>query len=143
MSVEHGKLYFEMCGRGPAVIFIHGGQMDRRMWNFQVEAVSAKYTMIRYDVRGYGKSSLPTGPYFHVGDLRDLMKHLKLRKATVVGLSLGGIIATDFTLTYPDVEAARDSGNGKQEVQPANTTNCRRQRSLLVEQWKMNAVRRR
>jgi len=103
LNVENGTIYYETMGKGPPVVFIHGGQMDRRMWDPQVELFSAAYTVIRYDVRGYGKSSLPVKPYSHVGDLYALMKQLKVEKAAIVGLSLGGLIGIDFTLTHPEM----------------------------------------
>lgn len=125
IRVEHGTLYFEKAGRGPAVIFIHGGQMDRRMWEYQAEPVTKEYTMIRYDVRGYGKSSLPSAPYSNVGDLVALMEHLRLRSATLVGLSLGGIIATDFALTYPGmVDGLVLAGPGLSGYQESAETNA-------------------
>ena len=88
LNVENGTLYYETIGKGPAIVFIHGGQMDRRMWDPQTEAFKQKYQIVRYDVRGYGKSSLPMKPFSHVRDLFDLLNHLKLKKATLVGLSL-------------------------------------------------------
>ena len=58
--------------------------------------------MIRYDIRGFGKSDLPTRPYSYADDQKSLMKHLGLERASIVGLSLGAAIATDFAIVYPD-----------------------------------------
>ena len=76
--------------------------MDRRMWDFQFDLLAKDYHVIRYDIRGFGKSEVPTRPYSYADDQKALMKHLGLQKASIVGLSLGAAIATDFAITYPD-----------------------------------------
>ena len=102
-EVNGTKLYYEMKGKGPAIVFIHSGGFDRRMWDDQFFPFSDKYTVIRYDVRGYGKSLAPTKPYSDDEDLYLLLNYLKVRKAHIVGLSMGGRIAIDFTLSHPDM----------------------------------------
>jgi pimeloyl-ACP methyl ester carboxylesterase len=71
------------------------------MWDSQFAYFAQHYQVIRYDLRGFGQSSLPTGPYAHVDDLLALLDHLNLTSATLVGLSRGGSVALDFTLTHP------------------------------------------
>ncbi len=105
-EVNGSKLYYEMKGKGPAVVFLHSGGFDRRMWDDQFAAFSDRYTVIRYDVRGYGKSHAPTRPYSDDEDLYQLLKELKVKKAHLVGLSMGGRIAIDFTLTHPEMVAS-------------------------------------
>src|SRR5262245_66693683 len=89
---QHNGIYFEAKGKGPPVILIHGGQMDGRMWGFQFDLLSKDYQVIRYDIRGFGKSDVPTRPYSYAEDHKSLMKHLGLQKASIVGLSLGASI---------------------------------------------------
>jgi 3-oxoadipate enol-lactonase len=99
-----GRLYFEAAGRGErAVVFIHGGQMDRRIWDRQFASYGKSYRVIRYDVRGFGKTGLPTKGYSDVEDLYELLRYLKIEKASIVGLSLGGRIAVDFTLKHTEM----------------------------------------
>src|SRR5262245_45001564 len=97
-SGRHRGVYYEAAGHGGTVVFLHGGQMDRRMWDEQFELFAKTHRVVRYDLRGFGKSPAPLEPYSHVEDLRALLDHLKIRRATLVGLSLGAAIAVDFAL---------------------------------------------
>jgi len=98
-----GPLYYEECGHGRPVILIHGGQMDCRMWDDQFATLPTdRFRWIRYDVRGFGKSPAATAPYSYHDDLHALLAGLQIEKASIVGLSLGGRIALDFALAYPD-----------------------------------------
>jgi 3-oxoadipate enol-lactonase len=101
-SGKHGGIYFEAKGKGFPVILVHGGQMDRRMWDFQFDLLAKDYHVIRYGIRGFGKSDIPARPYSHADDQKSILEHLGLQKASIVGLSLGAAIATDFALVYPD-----------------------------------------
>jgi len=101
-SGKHRGIYFETKGKGPAVILVHGGQMDRRMWDFQFDLLAKDYYAIRYDLRGFGKSDVPSRPYSYADDQKSLMTHLGVQKAAIVGLSLGAATATDFAIVYPE-----------------------------------------
>lgn len=102
VEIEGGTLYYEVAGQGPPVILLHGGNLDRRMWDEQFELLRQHYRVIRYDARGYGRSSAADQPFEAHEDLRTLMRGLKLERASLVGLSLGGRIAIDFALAHPD-----------------------------------------
>ncbi len=108
VDVPGGSLYFEAAGEGPAVTMIHPGLWDSRTWDPQVPVlVDAAFRVIRYDVRGYGRSSRLTGePYSHVRDLEALLDVLEVPLTILVGCSMGGAIAIDFTLEHPDRVAA-------------------------------------
>jgi pimeloyl-ACP methyl ester carboxylesterase len=77
------------------------------MWDDQFQSFAEQYQVIRYDCRGFGKSALPTdGNYSPADDLGALLDNLGIDWAYVVGLSMGGYIAVDFALTYPESTAA-------------------------------------
>lgn len=107
-DVPGGSLYYEVAGEGPVVTLIHPGLWDSRTWDPQVPVlVDAAFRVVRYDVRGYGRSSRPTGqPYSHVRDLAALLDFLEVPSTILVGCSMGGAIAIDFTLEHPDRVAA-------------------------------------
>jgi pimeloyl-ACP methyl ester carboxylesterase len=99
--VNGTRLFYEVKGSGPAVVLIHGGQLDCRMWDDQFAALAGHFRVIRYDVRGYGGSVRPDLPYSDADDLAALLDYLKVDKAHLVGLSLGGRIAIDFAVAHP------------------------------------------
>jgi len=105
--IEGGNLYFEEAGSGPALVFIHGFSLDSRMWDDQFDYFSDKFRVIRYDLRGFGKSAeVGTETYSHVEDLQRLLKYLKVEKASVVGHSMGGRVAVDFAISYPEMTSS-------------------------------------
>jgi len=108
--------FYEDAGDGPVVVLIHGYGADLRLWDAQVEPLrEAGFRVIRYDVRGHGRSMIaPEGYTFenYAADLRDLLdrldverpatQSLELEAVHVVGLSMGGGVALQFALDYPD-----------------------------------------
>ena len=103
VSANGTQLYYETLGEGHPLVLIHGGYMDRRMWDDQFHAFAEHYRVIRYDVRGFGNSELPPVPYADRQDLYDLLTFLGIEKTYLLGLSLGGVIAIDFTLEHPNM----------------------------------------
>lgn len=101
LEANSGRHYFEIEGHGSAVVLIPGFTLDTRMWDNQFEAFAARHRVLRYDLRGAGKSAAPDKPYTYEDDLRALMDHLDIADAHIVGLSLGGAIAIDFALVDP------------------------------------------
>ena len=102
-DVNGTRLYYEVAGSGNPVIFIHGFGADSRVWDSQFKTFAEHYLVIRYDIRGHGKSAVPSGErYSHADDLKALLEHLNIPQASVIGQSLGGGIALDFALAYPE-----------------------------------------
>ena len=89
----------------PVIIFIHGFPLNKPMWNMQVEALKENYRVIAYDIRGHGNSDPGIDEFFielFVLDLLRLMEKLRIEKSMLCGLSLGGYIALNAVLKYPD-----------------------------------------
>lgn len=105
-EINGGKIYYEVAGEGSALVLIHGGFVDSRLWDEQIKSLSKPFKVIRYDLRGFGKSEYPTKPFSNVEDLYELLKFLKLEKAAIIGLSLGGMVGADFTLEHPEMVTA-------------------------------------
>ena len=104
VQVESGKIYYEECGSGaPTVLLIHDGIAHSAVWDEVWPAFCARFHTIRYDRRGYGKSPESTTWYYETDDVADLLRHLKVPRAVVVGSSHGGELSIDFTLAHPDM----------------------------------------
>lgn len=102
-EVDGGRLYYETSGNGPAIVLIHAGFLDLRMWDPQIPVLSKTNRVIRYDVRGFGKSDIARNTYSDYKDLRALLYHLRVKTASLVGVSNGGRIAADFAVEYPSM----------------------------------------
>lgn len=87
------------------VVLIHGHSVDLRLWRYQLPAlIDARYRVIRYDVRGHGRSTVPPDGYtweHYSADLSDLLDHLSIEAAHLVGISMGGGIALQLALDSP------------------------------------------
>lgn len=134
-EVNGTKLYYEVSGKGPAVVLVHGGLVDSRLWDDQMKPLAQSFRVVRYDLRGFGKSAAPTGQFWPTEDLRALLDFLKIEKATVVGLSLGGIVAADFAFEHPErVERLVFVGSGlRGDRQPPDEKSMAAYRALANE----------
>jgi pimeloyl-ACP methyl ester carboxylesterase len=103
LRVPGGELYYEAEGDGVAVVLVHGLALDARMWDDQVPALTDIARVVRYDVRGFGRSARDRDTvYSHAGDLWRLLDHLGIATAVLVGLSMGGRIVVEATLAAPE-----------------------------------------
>ena len=100
--VPDGELYFEKQGEGKPLILIHAGFSDRRDWTHQISDFGKQYNTIVYDQRGSGYSTVIKAGFSPADDLKAIMDHLHIEKTTLVGHSIGGTIALDFALQYPN-----------------------------------------
>ena len=101
-AVHGAELHYELTGQGTPVVLIHGFSFDMRSWEPQVAALVKRHTVLRYDMRGFGRSPPPgEAPYSHVDDLAALLHALDLAPAHLVGLSLGANVALGLALEQP------------------------------------------
>jgi 3-oxoadipate enol-lactonase len=93
---------YDTAGDGPPVVLVHAGVGDRRLWDGQMDAFSARHRVVRLDLRGFGESAIPGLPFSYVDDLRALLDHLEIERTSVVGNSFGGRVSLDFALEHPE-----------------------------------------
>lgn len=99
-------LYYEEAGHAVPMIFVHEFAGEARSWEAQVRFFRRRYRTITFNARGYPPSDVPEDPAAYsqrqaVEDIRGVLDHLKIDKAHVVGLSMGGYAALHFGLLYP------------------------------------------
>ena len=102
VDVEGGRLYWQAAGRGTPMILLHGFSLDHRSWDPQIASFAARHRVVRYDLRGFGASTVPRGPYRHLDDLRTLTQMLDVRKPVLVGLSLGANVALAYAIAHAE-----------------------------------------
>jgi pimeloyl-ACP methyl ester carboxylesterase len=102
INIEGGKLWYEIAGEGGNIVLLHDGLIHREVWDDVFLVLARNHRVLRYDRRGYGKSSSPQVPFSNVNDLDQLLVQLEIEKAIILGMSSGGGIAIDFTLEYPE-----------------------------------------
>lgn len=99
---------YEVHGEGTPIVLAHGYTASIDMWREQVPALSATHRLVIYDTRGHGATTAPADmeqyrlARDYVGDQLALMDHLRIDKAIIGGLSMGGMIAQEFALQHPD-----------------------------------------
>ncbi|MFE4257565.1 alpha/beta fold hydrolase [Streptomyces sp. NPDC056883] len=99
---DGGRIRAERAGDGPPLVLLHGSVHDSRLWDHVFAALARHHTVVRYDARGHGRSTPPTGPFRHEDDLLAVLDRFGFRSAGLVGLSMGGEVALDFTLEHPE-----------------------------------------
>ena len=102
LEVPDGKLYYEVAGEGDWLVLVHDGNLHSVTWDEQFPVFSESYKVVRYDRRGYGKSTYPEKPYSNIEDLAEVFRQLSIPGATLMGMSAGGGLVIDFTLEHPD-----------------------------------------
>lgn len=95
-------LHYEVHGNGKPVVLVHSGGADMRDWGYLVPLLSENFYVIAFDGRGAGRSPSPVQPPNYVEDLLSLLDHLNISQAAVIGHSMGGRIATEFAIHYPE-----------------------------------------
>jgi pimeloyl-ACP methyl ester carboxylesterase len=103
LTVGADKIWVEDSdGSGPPLFLLHEGVGDARMWDPVWEHLTASFRVIRYDVRGFGRSPEPTENFTLFGDAQSVLDQLGVDAAHVVGCSMGGMTALELALAQPD-----------------------------------------
>jgi pimeloyl-ACP methyl ester carboxylesterase len=97
--------YYEQSGEGPSMVFVHGAYADARIWDPQWEFFSSKYQLLRYDLRGHGRTGPSSLSQYSMAtfadDLASLLDALEIQSPILCGLSWGGSIAQAFSVRNP------------------------------------------
>jgi 3-oxoadipate enol-lactonase len=97
--------YYEEAGTGQPLVLIMGLGGDLQGWALQVPELAKHFRVIVFDNRGAGRSSAPDRPYSikqMAGDVAALLDQLGIAKAHILGFSMGGYVAQEFAVTYPE-----------------------------------------
>jgi len=106
MKLGDIEVYFETHGQGDPLLLIHGLGSSSRDWEMQTPVFSRQFHTITVDLRGHGQSSKPPGPYsipLFAQDTAKFIRSLNLSPAHILGISLGGMVAFQLALDYPEV----------------------------------------
>ncbi|HLX32324.1 MAG TPA: alpha/beta hydrolase [Gaiellaceae bacterium] len=101
-EVHGARLWYDETGDGPAVLLLHGGLGDSRLWEPVVPFLADRFRTICTDLRFFGRSTGPAAPWSWTDDVVGLLDELAVERVALVGLSLGGRIAVDVALAYPE-----------------------------------------
>lgn len=101
------RLRYEDDGSGPPILLTHGYGASAEMWQGQVDALKDRYRIIRWDLRGHGKTECPDdlalfSQALAVEDMAALLDHLKIESAVIGGHSLGGFLSMAFNVAHPE-----------------------------------------
>jgi pimeloyl-ACP methyl ester carboxylesterase len=101
------NIYYEVHGDGPPLLLTHGYSSTSAMWQGQIDALSSRYKLLLWDMRGHGQSDYPEDPAAYsealtVGDMAALLDEVGANSAIVGGLSLGGYMSLAFYRAYPE-----------------------------------------
>jgi 3-oxoadipate enol-lactonase len=110
VDVGGTKLWYEDCGAGnssgTSVVLLHDGLVHSITWDGVWAPLCAKYHVVRYDRRGYGRSDAAKAPFVPEDDLYKVMRQVRMDRAILVGNSSGGGLALDFALAHPEMTEA-------------------------------------
>jgi pimeloyl-ACP methyl ester carboxylesterase len=102
VDVNGAQLWIEDRGNGPAILFVHGGLGDSRLWEPQAGALSSSFRAITYDLRFWGRATSPGVEFSMVDDLIGVLDASGVERAALVGLSMGGGLVLDAALAHPE-----------------------------------------
>lgn len=103
-SISGTEIHYDQHGAGESVMLVHGLGSSGADWAFQLPALRQGYRLIVPDLRGSGLSGKPVGPYRierFAADLWELLDHLRIDQAHLIGFSLGGAVALEMALQRP------------------------------------------
>jgi len=140
------KLYYEETGSGRPILFIHEFSGDYRAWELQVRYFSRRYRCITYNARGYPPSDVPDSVEKYsqrraIDDALDVLNHLRIEKAHVVGLSMGGFAALHFGIHFADRAFSIVVGAAGMGAEPDKTEQFRQEVEIVAQRWETEGAK--
>jgi pimeloyl-ACP methyl ester carboxylesterase len=134
------KLFFEETGSGRAILFIHEFSGDYRSWDPQVQYFCRRYRCITFNARGYPPSDVPEDSGFYsqrraVDDAVDVLDHLGIKAAHIVGLSMGGFAAMNFVIHYPERALSVTLSGVGFGAEPNKIAKFREELEIAAKRW--------
>lgn len=102
IDVNHARLYVEEAGEGDTITMLHGFLVDSGQWDHEFAALADTHHVIRYDARGFGRSTIEPGRYAHHEDLAAVLDDCGVQRTALLACSGGAATALDFALAYPE-----------------------------------------
>jgi pimeloyl-ACP methyl ester carboxylesterase len=145
------RIYYEVAGSGPALVFAHGLGGNHLSWWQQVPHFRARYTCVTFSHRGFAPSSAPAGgpdPNEYAGDLAALVEHLRLADVRLVAQSMGGWSALEYAIAHPDrvraLVLASTAGTVRREPglfkSPEQLPEWMREAAATMADWRTRAI---
>jgi 3-oxoadipate enol-lactonase len=135
VKVNGTSVHYRIAGKGKNLVLIHGAGDNLEMWYNQVEAFSRSYRVITYDVRGSGKTDISEGKYtvsLLVQDVYEFLNSIDVKEACILGYSMGGRIATQTAIEYPDLVKALILVGSSPDLTPLRPEAMQRSRAMLA-----------
>jgi 3-oxoadipate enol-lactonase len=138
MQIDIGnlQLHYEISGEGSVVVLTHGLGGDLHYWDATAQALASHHRVVRWDVRGFGESGKPAGPYspaLFADDLDRLLDRLGVERAHLLGISMGGVISQSFALRHHERVASLVLISTSSEVGVQATANWQRLAQRIEE----------
>ena len=146
------EIDYEVTGSGPTLLLSHGYGSTRHMWDDQHRALSDRWRVVSWDMRGHGQTDSPADPEQYsaaltVADMRALLQHVGAERAIIGGLSLGGYVSLAFALAHPEMTQALvicDSGPGYRNAEArAGWSQRAQERAAALEAKGLDSLARR
>ena len=102
IDVDHARLYAEEAGEGDTITMLHGFLVDSGQWDTEFATLAKTHRVLRYDARGFGRSSIEPGRYAHHEDLAAVLDARGIQRTALLACSGGAATALDFTVAYPE-----------------------------------------